>query len=110
MSQLEEKLEQVLQDPEQMNRIAALAQKLMGQPEGERPQEPQGEAIDGDMLRRIGSLMGAGSSSSRSQEMLRAIEPYLSTKRRQKLDKALRLAKLAKLAQIAMEQMGGDEG
>ena len=45
----------------------------------------------------------------REQALLKAMAPYLSEKRRGKLNNALRLAKLARIARLAMEQGGGDE-
>ena len=45
----------------------------------------------------------------REQALLKAMAPYLSEKRREKLDNALRLAKLARIARLAMETGGGDE-
>lgn len=40
--------------------------------------------------------------------LLEAMKPYLSEKRRSKMDKAIKLARLASIARIAMGEMGGD--
>jgi hypothetical protein len=38
------------------------------------------------------------------------MQPYLSEKRRSKMDKAIKLARMAKLAGFAMDEFGGKEG
>lgn len=130
MSEWEERINSVLSDPEQMDKIANLAKSIMG---GETAQEaPAGEGgmmgklgelaksfmggdssgsggmdIDPAMLGRISRLMSAGSGqSSDERALLEAMKPYLSEKRRQKMDKALKIAKLARIARLAMGETG----
>ena len=109
MAELEDMLNQVLSDPEQMNKIAGLAKSLMG---GGEPSHPGTQnsplPIDPKMLGRIQSLMGSSEKSSSSEALLRAMQPYLSEKRRSKMDRALKLARMAKLAGFAMEEFGGE--
>lgn len=108
MAQLEDMINSVLKDPEQMNMISSLAQSLMG---AEAPQEksPTME-LDAGMLSRIQRLMASGGDKpGGSEALLRAMQPYLSEKRRAKMDKALKLARFAKLAGFAMEELGGEE-
>ena len=47
-------------------------------------------------------LRGGGETPGREQALLEAMKPYLSEKRRGKLDRALRLARMAKLAGLAL--------
>ena len=42
--------------------------------------------------------------------LLEAMRPYLSEKRRSKMDKAMKIAWLAQIARLAMGEMGGDGG
>ena len=110
MAELEDMLNQVLSDPEQMSKIAGLAQSLMGGMESS-PADSHNSSlpIDPKMLGRIQKLMGgSGDNKSSSEALLRAMQPYLSEKRRIKMDKALKLARMAKLAGFAMEEFGGD--
>lgn len=109
MAELEDMINQVLSDPEQMSRIAGLAQSLMGGMDASPP-DTQNSAlpIDPKMLGKLQKLMGgSGESNSSSEALLRAMQPYMSEKRRTKMDKALKLARMAKLAGFAMEELGG---
>lgn len=108
MAGLEEMINSVLSDPEQMNMISSLAQSLMG---GESAPEPkQDMGIDPKLFSRVQQLMGgADKGGAKSEALLRAMQPYLSEKRRVKMDKALKLARLAKLAGFAMDELGGEE-
>ena len=108
MAELEDMLNSVLSDPEQMSKIAGLAKSLMGGDDSP-PSGPQAAppAFDDRMLGQLQGLMNSKKSSS-SEALLRAMQPYLSEKRRLKMDKALKLARMAKLAGFAMEEFGGD--
>ena len=129
MSEFEDRINSVLNDPEQMDKIANLAKSLMG---GEAQKADPGDggmmgklgelakgltgggssgrdgpAIDPAMLGKIGRLMKAGNAqNSNERALLEAMKPYLTEKRRQKMDRALQLAKLARIARIAMGEMG----
>ena len=105
MDDLERQLNSILSDPKQMEQIAGLARSLMG--DGTQGTTPE-PGPDTALLGRIASLMQSG-GEGREQALLKAMAPYLSEKRRGKLDNALRLAKLARIARLAMEQGGGDE-
>lgn len=129
MSEFEDRINSVLNDPEQMDKIASLAKSLMGGGaqsmdsgdggmmgklgelakglSGGGSAGQESPAIDPAMLGKIGRLMKAGNAqSSNERALLEAMKPYLTEKRRQKMDRALQLAKLARIARIAMGEMG----
>lgn len=110
MAELEDMLNQVLSDPEQMNKIAGLAKSLMGGGDGSTiPSQNSPLPFDPKMMGKLQNIMGSsGAKSSSSEALLRAMQPYLSEKRRTKMDKALKLARMAKLAGFAMEEFGGE--
>ena len=108
MDDLERQLNSILSDPKQMEQIAGLARSLMGDGAQGSPSPEPGPGPDAALLGRIASLMQSG-GEGREQALLKAMAPFLSEKRRGKLDNALRLAKLARIARLAMEQGGGDE-
>lgn len=65
--------------------------------------------IDAAALGRIGRLMSAGGAqSSNEQALLSAMRPYLTEKRRSKMDRAMKLAKLARIARLALGETEGD--
>lgn len=131
MSELEDKINSILSDSAQMEKITNLAKSLMG---GE-PSESRGEGggkdqndmlsklmgslgggsgsgdalggIDPAMLARIGSLMQSGGAVKREEQaLLEAMRPYLSEKRRKKMDRAMNIARLARIARLAAGEMG----
>ena len=127
MSEFEDRINSVLNDPEQMDKIANLAKSLMGGDgqktapggimgklgelakslAGGESTGRDGPEIDPAMLGKIGRLMNAGNAqSSNERALLEAMKPYLTEKRRQKMDRALQLARLARIARIAMGEMG----
>ena len=109
MAELEDMLNQVLSDPGQMNKIAGLAKSLMGGGDGPSPGSQSSPLpIDPKMLGQLQELMGGSERSSSFEALLWAMQPYLSEKRRSKMDRALKLARMAKLAGFAMEELGGE--
>ncbi len=104
VSEFEDKLNELLNNPSQMERFASMARSLMG---GDAPLPSMPDMdIDAGMLRKISSLMsGAEAKSSNDKKLLEAMRPYLSEKRRSKMDRAMKIARLASIA----EQLGGDE-
>lgn len=99
MGELEEQLNRVLNDPEQMAELNRLAQSLLG---GDAPAAPGPEAA---LLGRAAQLLGAG--EGRSEGMLRALAPYLSPKRRARLERALKLGRMSRLLRLFGEEGGG---
>ena len=111
MGELEDRINSVLGDPEQMERIMGMARSLMGG--SDRQQETAAEnpfsslGIDPALMGRLSRLMNAGGSQGgEKQALLEAMKPYLSEKRRTKMDKAMKIARFARLAGLAMGEMG----
>lgn len=120
MSEFEDRVNSILSDPAQMEKITNLAKSLMGGQTGGQDQEPAQEqgglasilgsdGIDAAALGRIGRLIKAGNrEDSKQRALLEAMRPYLSQKRRDKMDRALRIAKVAKIAELAIGGLGDD--
>ena len=106
MSELEDKINSVLGDPNQMEMISRLAKNLMGESAPPSSPEPPG-GIDPEMLGRIGRLMQTD-SGGKSGAVLEAMKPYLSEKRRGKVDRAIKLTRIARIARLAMGENGGE--
>ena len=105
MNEFEEKLNAILSDPGEMEKISRLAAQLMGggAPESEPAQDSSG---DGALLGRLAGLMnGAGGKDKTA--LLRALSPFLRPERQAKLKKALNIARMARLARLTLEEYGG---
>ena len=103
MTELEDQLRGVLEDPQQMAQIMDLARSLMGGGAGEPP-PPEA----GGLTEKLGALMKQPSGGGGKQELLQAIKPWLSEKRQRKVERAIRISRMAHLAKIALKDMGGE--
>lgn len=106
MSDFEDKLNKLLNDPKEMERFAGFAKSLMG---GGEPEQENAPVPDAGMLKKISGLMNAGGRDSKDTKLLEAMRPYLSEKRRSKMDRAMKIARLAGLAELAAGELGGND-
>ena len=115
---LEEKLSQVLNDPNSMAQLMSFAQSLgmrppdapppPGPPPGPSPGPPPG---DDAFVRGILQLVRQANQKDGPQEaLLAALKPYLRPDRREKLDRAMRIARNTQIADGAKKQHGGRLG
>ena len=120
MEGIEEKLGSILSNPDMMNTIMNMA-KALGQSQPEpAPQQPspakqpplQQKAPppigknELEMISRISSLSQQTGLDRQEQALLRALNPYLTRDRLNKLEKAMHAAKMAKFATIALDRAG----
>ena len=94
MEGLEEKLGQIMADPDMMGKIMSLAQNL-NSPE---PQSASVNMPDMAMLQQVATMAGKSSIDPKQKNLLRALEPYLPLPRLRKLEKAMQAAKMAQMA------------
>lgn len=112
----EDKLNQLLSDPDSMAKIMSLAQSLGREqsapsppPAPPRPQPPP--PPDDAFVKGILRLMQQAQHTDKRQEaLLCALKPYLAPERQAKIDEALRIAKLSQLAGLAFKNYGGFPG
>ena len=110
-------LQSVLSDPEQMQKITAMAQNLMG---GETKTEapPVSEPItapvsaaapfsEAKLLSAISGMMGQKGEQSRSAALLNAMRPYMRPEKQEKLDRAMQIARMVRIAGTVMREWGG---
>lgn len=99
MSDLEDRISQVLSDPNLMQQIMAMASAMGTQSPPEPAQSPQESpslpAIDLGMLRHLAAGTGVDANQ---KALLQALGPYISRDRTAKLEKAMRAAKIASMA------------
>ena len=102
MSEMEEKLGAILNNPQMMQTIFSMAQNL-GQehtPATGPDPEPTAELpeIDFSLLQKFSGLAGQSSIDREQKALLQALSPYLSNGRINKLERAMRAARIARLA------------
>ena len=112
MDEMQDKLGAILNNPQMMQQIMAMAQ-MMGKsdpspspPKQEEPLRQMQPAFptgnDAAMLQRLYGIARQSGIDKNQQALLRALSPYLSRDRITKLEKAMRAAKIASLASTAL--------
>ena len=100
MDNLENKLQEILGDPNMMQQIMSMAQNFQ-MPSQEQAPIPD---IDTATIARIANLAGKSNIDNNQRNLLSALTPYLSQHRIAKLEKAMRAAKLANVAGSFLSQ------
>ena len=138
MSDIEEKLNAILSNPESMGQIMNLAQSLNlgggGEPSGEggpaapQPEAPPENASSGipDGLSGLGSLLGqidpkligrllplagelAGGGNDERMQLLYALRPFLKPERRDKVERAAKTARLIHVGKKLLQSLGEND-
>ncbi len=106
MDDMEEKLGAVLNNPQLMQQIMAMAQSLGSEKPPEPPKGEQMPNIDLQMMQKLTGLARQSGIDKREQALLRALEAYLTADRVRRLERAMRAAKMAKMATGFLSQQG----
>ncbi len=112
MDDLEKQLGAVLNDPQMMGKLMAAAQSLQsqlpkeggGSPPAQPAQTQPAQApsgLDLAALQKAAGMFQGGGIDKEQQALLKALSPYLSQGRLQKLERAMRAAKMAQMASNA---------
>lgn len=124
MGELEERISSVLNDPEQLSQIRAMAQALMGGANAGVPFESGNPAPPGNAgssgnaappenpasLEKLAELLrGGAAGGSPRLAALEALASCLDEKRREKLRRAMRLARVLRLAQAGLLSAEGKD-
>ena len=119
MDDLEEKIQAVLNDPQQMQEIFSLARSLGlelpaegGPPDGKAHEPPkEGMPLPGGMSAPVTQLLEqAGKLEKKQENLLNALKPFLKPARREKIDRAMQAARLSHLAGYALKSRGEKHG
>ena len=119
MDDMQAKMGAILNNPEMMQKIMAMAQSL-NQSAGEKPEDkpsqndPPGQPaggfnmpdIDISMLQKLSGFAKQTGVDKNQQTLLKALNPYLSRQRIIKLEKAMRAAKMANAASAVLGSQG----
>lgn len=122
MSEMEEKLSAILNNPQMMQQIMSMAQVMGNSQQTQQTQQspqPRQEApgpqesilpalanLDPRMLQNIMGMARQGGVDQNQQALLRALSPYLSRDRINKLERAMRAARMAGLASAFLNSGG----
>jgi len=111
MSEIEERLNALLSNPQLMQQIASMAQTMGSNGEQadrqpEKAEAPQMPGFDPKMLGFVAQHFGQIGADNNQKALLQALAPYLSTYRVQKLEKAMQAAKLADAASAFLSAGG----
>lgn len=101
MEDMEAKIGAILGNPQMMQQIMSLAQSITPPETTAEPPQPAESPlpdIDLSMLGKLSGLAAKGGVDSNQQLLLKALSPYLSHTRIEKLERAMRAAKMANLA------------
>ena len=108
MEDFQSQMNAILQNPDMMNQIMAMAQSL-GSNQEPTPHEQQKVVpaeIDLAMVQKLSGIIKQSKIDSNQQSLLNALVPYLNEERITKLEKAMRAAKLATLASSLLSTSG----
>ena len=129
MSEFEDRINAILGNPAEMEKIMNMASQFMGGGAGKKEEPEQGKrtdsasgsgagtggpggfgdlgGFDAEMFSKIGRLMSKVQGGNEKTELLRAMGPYLKQERREKMEKAIRFARIARVAGAALREYGG---
>lgn len=107
MNDLEQKLNEVISNPQMMQQLMAIAQSL-GNNDPQQPAAaatPVSASIEPDlgMIQKVAGMASSTSVDPNQRALLRALSPYISRDRVGKLEKAMRAAKMAAFASSLLQ-------
>ena len=103
MDDLQTRMGAILNDPEMMKKISAMAQSLSAteeSPSEPPPSSPGIPNIDPALLQKLAGFAGKTGIDNNQKNLLHALNPYLSQERIAKLERAMRAASMAKMAAV----------
>lgn len=110
MSEFEDALNSILSSPKDMEKIMGLAKELGSANSAQSSSDTKNAPpVDPKLLGVISRIMGNLSDGNDEKKKLAdAMKPFLSEKRGQDLDRAVKIARIAKLAKTVLPELGGE--
>ncbi|MCQ2514840.1 MAG: hypothetical protein MJ089_07125 [Ruminococcus sp.] len=117
MSDIQEKLNQILSNPEALRQVQSLGEQLglntseqpPPQPQRAKPEPPPTiypPTMNNDMLKamtRLAPLLNSSKGEDDITRLLHSLKPFLSYERQQKIDKAEKMIRLIRLMPLLRE-------
>lgn len=126
MSEFDDKLNAILNDQNAMHQIMALAHSLSGDKTGQtqdsQPAQTENQdqgpdlagmlsQVDPELIRKgVELIQGAGGEDEKGAALLLALRPYLREEKRERLDRAMQMARTMRLIRTAIGAIGGKGG
>ena len=113
--ELGDKLQQILSDPGQMEKLSRMAQELFGgaapaQEAQAAPAAGSGPEPDAKLLAALGKAFSGGGDRGRSTALLAAMRPYMKPEKQEKLDRAMQIARMVHIAGAVAKEYGDGHG
>lgn len=113
MEDMTTQMNAILSNPEMMQKIMSLANSLDATPKQETVDSPKQDApagsfpdLDISAIQKLAGFAGKTNIDGNQKSLLKALAPYLSKERIQKLERAMRAAKLAGMASVLFGNPG----
>lgn len=108
MDELENKFTAILNNPQLMQQIMAMANSIgaSAPPQKQESPPPSLPEIDPSMIQKIAALSSQGGIDREQQALLKALTPYLNRERISRLERAMKAARTARLASGLLGQNG----
>ena len=112
MSELEDKLSAIVNDPNMMGQIMGMAKALSANQEQQQERntstaESSMPQLDPGVLNALTGIAGQVGIDQNQDTLLKALHPYLSHGRLRKLERAMQAAKMANAASAFLNNGGG---
>ena len=113
MDDMTAQMNAILSNPEMMQKIMSLASSLDSSSKQEAGDPPKQDApagsfpdLDISAIQKLAGFAGKTNIDGNQRSLLKALTPYLSKERIQKLERAMRAAKLAGMASLLFGNTG----
>lgn len=105
MDELNRKLEEILNDPQSMNKVRMLAESLLGDETEPQNNEDNAGSINAADIGRIVNIIGSleNQENNNRAKLLLALKPHLTQKRHARVDSAVKLLKLIEALPLLRE-------
>ncbi len=102
MSEIQDKINQILSDPDALKQVQSLGEQLgLSKPEPPKPAlAAQSDVLGDDMLKtitRLAPVMRSVKSDDETTLLLNSLRPFLSPEKQHKLDQAEKMIKFIKI-------------
>lgn len=105
MSEIQDKINQILSNPEALRQVQSLGEQLglanaNPEPPKPKPKPVQPEILDDDILRTVTRLAPVMNSVKRDDDttrLLNSLRPFLSREKQEKLDRAEKMIKFIRI-------------